>query len=63
MTNHRKCYWCRMQYKKMEMVCIQTKQGPKWRCGDCPKRDPKIRSTPVGGMLGQYRILARRKVA
>lgn len=75
---YRSCYWCRQRFAVPVMHKRVLKCGQeKWCCRQCPKHDRKLSSpvtpyvsetlvppsTPVGGTLGGYRVLARRLVA
>lgn len=54
-----RCQWCQRVRDVSVMHRRTLKTGEdKWCCSDCPKTS-RAASVPVGGTLGEYRILGR----
>lgn len=56
----RTCVSCRARHPAAEMEQRDSPSGPKWLCPSCPRRRQRRATIDAGGLLGRYRVLARR---
>lgn len=65
MKHNHLCHFCRRRLPAECLRLVLRGRVQKWACSDCPSRSApstkqsSVRRTPVGGVVGGYRILAR----
>ena len=53
-----RCHWCK-RVRNASVMHLRTLQSceDRWCCSDCPRTVKSV--VPVGGTLGDYRVLSR----